>query len=363
MPHRNGSRLTSGGAAAVCLFVAIFVACSGDTDPTNPNLFDVIAVDVFISGGGNGTLRGAPAPIDDLICPGTCFRDFEDAGGGGVLFVTAEPDASSTFGGWQAPGCTAARPGACSVDCGVDDLDPSCTLSFDDDSGDVTFTLTARFDVASGSSFLSGTVGDTAASPVPIPGVWVSAALDEIAVKVDTTDAGGSFEFELDSGGAYAVVAVGTTGFMAFSGRDSVTLAAGATGTAAPTARSGAGLAFGDGVGDLVASPGATVSLPALDWQVWSREGCPGCSHWIVIGADDQPMAAFQVAVPGLYPGAAGQETLDVTAPSVAGSYAILVNRFSVSTEQEARDLYTSRHASLDRRTFEFLELGTLTVE
>jgi hypothetical protein len=82
-----------------------------------------------------------------------------------------------------------------------------------------------------------------------------------------------------------------------------------------------------------------------------------------VIGVDGEPAAAFQVAVPGPYPGVSGQETLQITAPAELGTYGVFANRFSVTTEQDARDEYVARYPSMDRRTFEFIQLGTLTVE
>jgi hypothetical protein len=244
-------------------------------------VFDAINIEAAGSGTGSGSLSAAPAPltidcrITAGVTSGSCDDEFNDAGGGGVFSVTATPDNGSEFSLWDRLECSPEVVGACDLDCGANGADPNCTLSVDDQSGDVSFRVTARFSAVSDPepTVIQGFVLDTAASPNPVSGVWASAALNEMVVSVDTSDALGFFLHDVATGGDYAAVAVGKLGLLAFSVRDSVQVATGDTPVASLNARAGASLAFTNGVGDLTAAAGATVTLPALDWQVWSRTG------------------------------------------------------------------------------------------
>jgi hypothetical protein len=211
-----------------------------------------------------------------------------------------------------------------------------------------------------GPTVIEGTVADTTGALVD--GVLVSALLSGTSVASDTTEGGGAFSMEVTNAGAYAVTATGKTGLIAFTGLDSIDAVEGATGTVDLSARDMHALALVAPLGDLDATAGSTVTLPALDWQVWSREGCPGCSHSIVVGLDGTPEATLPVSVPGLYPGASDSEAFQLTAPSTPGTYTIWATRYATGTE-DALDLYTERFPSSTRIDTEFLEIGTLTTE
>ena len=206
---------------------------------------------------------------------------------------------------------------------------------------------------------IQGTVTDTAG--VAVDGALVTALLGGVGVETDLTE-GGFFTMEVADPGAYAVTAVGKTGLIAFAGVDSVDALGGQTSTVDLSVRDMHTLALASPLGDLNAAAGSTVTLPGLDWQVWSREGCPLCSHTIVVGLDGTPEATLLLSVPGLYPGASGTEAFQLTAPSIPGTYTIWAVRFAARTD-DALALYTERFPSQSRIDTEFLEIGTLTVQ
>ena len=372
MSDRWYSPVARVGLAA--LVVAGVVSCGGDNaqGPT----FDFIDVrieipedvDTVAVGAGTGTVMGSPNPVDiDCqiaagVSSGTCTYDFNDAGLGGVIVISAAAANGSIFERWAYSRCAAEVAGACDIVCGANGIESDCTLTFDDQSGDVTFWMYPRFSLVSPPqpTVVEGTAYDTAASP--LPGVWSSVTFIDVEVSTDTTDAAGFFRHDVETGGAYAMLSRGQTGLMAFVTLDSADVASGDTATVDPMAREGHAVAFSAGVGDLAAAGGAEVPLPDLDWQVWSRTGCPGCTHHVVVGIDGEPGVAFRIETPGLYPGVSGTETLSVTAPAVPGAYGVYATRYATG-ELEALELYAERWNSPDFRAAEFIQLGTLTVE
>ena len=371
MSDRWYSPVARVGLAA--LVVASVVSCG---DSAQGPVFDFIDVrieipenvDTVAAGAGTGTVTGSPNPVD-IDCQiaagastGTCTYGFNDAGSGGVIVISADAANGSTFERWAYSRCTAEVAGACDIVCGANGIESDCTLTFDDQSGDVTFWMYPRFSVVSPPqpTVVEGTAYDTTASP--LAGVWSSVTFMDAEVSTDTTDATGFFRHDVETGGAYAMLSRGQTGLMAFVTLDSAEVASGDTATVNPMARQGHAVAFAAGVGDLTAASGAAVALPDLDWQVWSRTGCPGCAHHAVIGIDGEPAAAFRIDLPGLYPGESGTETLAITAPAVPGTYGVYATRYATG-ELEALDLYAERWNSPDFRAAEFIQLGTLTVE
>jgi len=145
-------------AVLVCsLFLPWALACAEHASGPGVEVFDVIKVQVSGAGVGSGRVKSRESFVS-LDCPVTngsvfdsddppCGVTFQDAGGGGLFDVFATPGPGDVFTAWLDPSCTAEKPGACDITCGVN-LDPpnECTLSFDEDSGDVVFKVTAVFD-------------------------------------------------------------------------------------------------------------------------------------------------------------------------------------------------------------------------
>lgn len=138
----------------VPLLAASVAGCGGgEGGPT-------VEVEVSGAGIGQGEVRGLAGQTTPIACRieegdtgGGCQSAFLDLGGVGTFTLTATPDAGSVFGGWSAT-CSA-DAGSCSTsECTGSDA--GCTLSFNardfKDGVDVTFDVTAAFDLASGTA-------------------------------------------------------------------------------------------------------------------------------------------------------------------------------------------------------------------
>ena len=158
MLHRTPMYFGRVRAVFVCsFFLPWALACAEHASGPGVEVFDVITVQVSGAGVGSGRVQSSESFVV-LDCPVTngsvfdseappCGVTFQDAGGGGLFDVYATPGPGDVFTAWLDPSCTAEKPGACDITCGVNPDPPNeCTLSFDEDSGDVLFKVTAVFD-------------------------------------------------------------------------------------------------------------------------------------------------------------------------------------------------------------------------
>ena len=74
----------------------------------------------------------------------------------------------------------------------------------------------------------------------------------------------------------------------------------------------------------VVVSPGAKLSGGAK-YQAWVSTGCPMCRQQIVYGIASTPAGCLYDYSPGTWPGVSGSGTIDLTAPSTAGTYIVRV--------------------------------------
>jgi len=125
--------MRTGHSTALFLVTAALIAGCGGSGSLTPT-FDKITVVVHGAGTGGGTVV-APDPAVPTNCtlPGPdCSDNFDDAGGGGVFSLDANPAPGSMFVGFT--GCSSA-PGL------------ACTLAFSASSNDTIFNVTATFDL------------------------------------------------------------------------------------------------------------------------------------------------------------------------------------------------------------------------
>jgi hypothetical protein len=134
------------GTTLTLLAVALLCAGCGKDGPDSPygdDSFDRVTVTVNGAGRGSGLVSasertvgvdcrvtaGATAPTTTGLCSST----FVDAGGGGVITLTATPAAGSAFDAWT--GCSSASG-------------PVCMLTFSQGVRIVTFSVTVAFRTA-----------------------------------------------------------------------------------------------------------------------------------------------------------------------------------------------------------------------
>ncbi len=104
------------------------------------------------SGPGSGTVM-TPQDGYELDCQiegseesGTCVLLLEDYAGAGSFDVVALPDPGNEFAGWTSLSCNSdGIPTYCDFNCGPDDDEAICLLSFGERSGNVDFSMEARF--------------------------------------------------------------------------------------------------------------------------------------------------------------------------------------------------------------------------
>jgi hypothetical protein len=95
-----------------------------------------------------------------------------------------------------------------------------------------------------------------------------------------------------------------------------------------------------NGQGDyLEIEPGGTIEI-SLDYEIWNRIGCPGCTRQIVIGLNREPLFCAYAGGPGTYPGVKGQKRFTITAPTELGTYVIRWMSASMYTCNDAKDKY-----------------------
>ena len=148
-----------GTLPAVVFCAALVGHLASCTEEGTPLGVDTVQVSVNATpaGSGSGTITSSPSPAD-FECQieagirvsgiGSCSASFDDAGGGGIIHVTASPAAGSVFAGWDEAFCNADHSDECVVDCGLDDADPSCDLSFTATVGRAAvYQLTGRFEL------------------------------------------------------------------------------------------------------------------------------------------------------------------------------------------------------------------------
>lgn len=134
-------RATVDGAPnATVVFAA--TAQSAPPAPTPPT----IRVGVSGAGNGNGQVTSSGLPAGDIACTstagvksGVCDESFTDSDGSGTFNLVATPSPGSAFGGWT--GCSSSSAG-------------TCVLTYNS-TGDVTFSVTARFDLAAATEFIA----------------------------------------------------------------------------------------------------------------------------------------------------------------------------------------------------------------
>ena len=136
MKDRSSARWRDVAVLSACFVTAVAMSCGGSMAPPVGK-----EVTVNVSNGGQGVGRvTAPDSAVNIDClvgpnvpdPGTCSDEFLDAGAGGTFSLVAEANPGSTFAGWS--GCST-----------VDGNE--CVLSFSSDPADVTFNVTASFDL------------------------------------------------------------------------------------------------------------------------------------------------------------------------------------------------------------------------
>lgn len=161
--------------------------------------FPTVTVNVRGEGSGSGVVQYELEPGDVKSCvpsPDLCF-DFQDAGGGGSVSLTAVPDAGSIFGGW----------GGCESVTG-----PTCVLGFD--NAPATLTATVRFNLEVANSCPDITVpafGSLGLTTGPRPGPAPPVPNDPGAWTGTNYLVNGDYEQPVFAGGI-----PGTTGYWAF---------------------------------------------------------------------------------------------------------------------------------------------------
>lgn len=144
MSHQ--SRIRRLAWAITSLAVLAIPACGGDSDDGGGDLDPDLLVSLTLTNDGDGegrvaysysTAAGAQNR-DCLLTAGAsgCGAEFEDAGLGGTLTVTATPSAGSTFAGWS--GCNAVTGTACDLTFGSTPATLAATVTFDLE-GELTF--------------------------------------------------------------------------------------------------------------------------------------------------------------------------------------------------------------------------------
>lgn len=132
---------------------------------------DYIELYMRLLGDGSGVVASDPsADYVHLTCSHVggeetlnCYDDFHDSGGGGSFVLTATAEAGSVFGAWTNLSCSTAFAGSCDLDCGPNDDDTTCRLSFDSSAGEVDYYMTGRFDLDPGRAPKDITVNVTGA--------------------------------------------------------------------------------------------------------------------------------------------------------------------------------------------------------
>lgn len=127
------------------------------TGETNTRLLPRVVIQVYAEGEGTGSAR-FDLPFEPLPCENPAggviaCTEFEDAGLGGSVTVTAIPSEGSVVGGWR--GCESSNG-------------PACVLAFED--APATLDATVRFDLAAACPVPIAPAFPTAgAAPVPPP--------------------------------------------------------------------------------------------------------------------------------------------------------------------------------------------------
>lgn len=104
-------------------------------------------------------------------------------------------------------------------------------------------------------------------------------------------------------------------------------------------------------------APNNSITLTA-DYTMWSRSGCPGCIDWIAVGIEGDGQDAFNVGIPGVFPGASGSASFTLTAPNVIGTYGIYTIFAPDFTKSDALSRYELSFP--DER---LIRIGTINVQ
>ena len=85
--------------------------------------------------------------------------------------------------------------------------------------------------------------------------------------------------------------------------------------------------------------PGETIQ-GMLNYQIWSRDGCPVCVDQIVVGIGDKAEDCAYDGIPGVHPGRTGTGSFSVTVPSSEGEHELRYKRTKAYTCEQAMGIY-----------------------
>ena len=104
-------------------------------------------------------------------------------------------------------------------------------------------------------------------------------------------------------------------------------------------------------------APNSNVTL-TVDYTIWNRSGCPGCIDWIAVGIEGDGQEAFNVGIPGTFPGGSGSASFTLTAPGTSGTYKVYAFLAPDFTEPDALSRY-----ELNFPDGGLILIGTITVQ